>query len=110
MVDPHQLLHHFGGGGDLRAADRAIDWLRQAVVNLLRRIGLGDRPGPQFIGQIAIGPAPRPRVSHPSRHRVEAIAVAHGTRLACGGFFGQPRLFPRRTGRSFFGNLLRLYS
>ena len=41
MVDAHQLLHHLGGGGDLGAAHRAIDRLRQPVIGLLRRIGLG---------------------------------------------------------------------
>jgi hypothetical protein len=57
------LLHHFGGGGDLGAADRAKGRLRQAVISLLRRIGLGDRGRPQFIGQIAIGQAAT-RASH----------------------------------------------
>lgn len=45
MVDAHQLLHHLGGGGDLGAAHRAIDRLRQPVIGLLRRIGLAQRSG-----------------------------------------------------------------
>ena len=45
MRDAHQLLHHLGGGRDLDAADRPVHRLGEAVIDLLRRIGLGDRAG-----------------------------------------------------------------
>ena len=62
MRDAHQLLHHFGGGGDFGAADRAERRLSQAVIGLLRRIGLGERGRPQLVRQVAIGQAALPRL------------------------------------------------
>jgi hypothetical protein len=78
VVDAHQLLHHLGGGGDLGAAHRAIDRLRQPVIGLLRGVGLAQRRGFQFVRQIAIGQAAGARVPHPLGHGVDAVAGVHG--------------------------------
>jgi hypothetical protein len=70
-----------GGGGDLGAAHRAIDRLRQPVIGLLRRIGLAQRRGFQLSRQVAIGQAADAGVPHPLGHGVDAVAGVHGAQL-----------------------------
>jgi hypothetical protein len=77
MRDAHQLLHHFRRGGDLGAADGAVQRFRQPVIGLLPGIGLDERARPQFLRKVLVRRTPLPRVPHPLRHRVGAIALVH---------------------------------
>jgi hypothetical protein len=54
MVDSHQLLHHFGGDGDLAARDSAEPWQPERAQSLLGCIRLIEVPRRHSLRQILV--------------------------------------------------------
>ena len=70
MIDPHELLHDLGGGGDLETRQFAVERRPKLAQRLLRRISFIHGAGRDRLGKVLVHRARAMRIGNELRRRL----------------------------------------